>query len=693
MIDRERKVGICGTFDVQNYGDLLFPLIAEAELKHRLGRVTLHPFSYSSKAPPDWPYAVRSLVDLPSAIGELDGLVVGGGHLIRFDQDVAPGYGPPAPSIHHPTGYWLTPALIALQNGLPVAWNAPGVHGEIPAWAEPLMQVALGGSGYVSVRDDPSRQALLRFAPPSGIAVVPDTVFGIGQLIDAERPSADLVRLRAAAGLGDRYVVVQATRGLEAFARLVRDHPETFDGRQLVLLPIGPVLGDDVALFGDDLPNAIRLPSWPTPLLLAELIGRSAGVVGVSLHMAITALAMGVPVFRPSDVEAGGKYSVLSDFDTVAHFAREPAIDPRWFAGRLGRTAPTPAVAAAVARLSDHWDGLARTLADGDGKGATLAAFGSFVHSLPGLLEEGAVRSAAGAEERAAVGARDRPIRALEGQLADARAAIDDRDRQLAALRRSKSWKVTAPLRMLGRRLRRSERRHGRGMIDLRRIGEETLATHPYHWACANDLFTPSQAAALAASFPRDHFKTVTGYDGEKGYVYEARSLIHMGAGEASHAADLSDAWRRLAADLLSTSYRRAMTRLTGCDLEAAPCEVNLFHYGPGAWLGPHVDLKDKIATHILYFNQEWDMADGGCLTILRSSDMSDAFAEIAPIVGRSAVVVRSDRSWHAVSRVREGCRRSRRSMTVTFYHPGSVSTMWPPGDATPLHGFEGGDD
>jgi lipopolysaccharide transport system ATP-binding protein len=316
------------------------------------------------------------------------------------------------------------------------------------------MQVALGRSGYVSVRDEPSRQALARFAPPSGIAVVPDTAFGIGQLLDADRPSPDMVRLRESVGLGDRYVIVQATRGLPAFAHLVRDHPEIFEDRQLVVVSIGPVLGDDVALFGSDLPGSIRLPSWPSPLLLAELIGHSSAVVGVSLHMAITALAVGVPVFRPADIEGGGKYAVLSGFDTVAHFAREPAIDPRWFAARLGRTPPGPAVRAAVTRLSDHWDAMARVLASGDGKRANLETLSWFWHSLPNLLEEWSARpEAAAAQGDAAVGARDRQIRALEGQLADAHAAIDDRDRKMAALHDSKSWRITAPLRMLGRRL------------------------------------------------------------------------------------------------------------------------------------------------------------------------------------------------------------------------------------------------
>jgi hypothetical protein len=121
--------------------------------------------------------------------------------------------------------------------------------------------------------------------------------------------------------------------------------------------------------------------------------------------------------------------------------------------------------------------------------------------------------------------------------------------------------------------------------------------------------------------------------------------------------------------------------------------EVNLFHYGPGAWLGPHLDLKEKITTHVLYFNRTWEPKSGGCLRILRSREMTDMVTEIAPIIGNSAVVVRSDKSWHAVSRVQAGCSNSSRSVNVIFHLPGSASTMWPPGDTTPLHRYEATED
>ena len=226
-------------------------------------------------------------------------------------------------------------------------------------------------------------------------------------------------------------------------------------------------------------------------------------------------------------------------------------------------------------------------------------------------------------------------------------------------------------------------------MIDLAHIEQRTLATDPFEWAFADGLFTPADSQALMETFPRDHFKTVRGYDGEKGYEYEARALVDMGADAPAHVESLSPVWRQLALDLLSPAYRQAIARLTARDLSALPMEVNVFHYGPGAWLGPHVDLKEKILTQIFYFNDSWDEKDGGSLSILRSAKLTDSVASVMPIVGNSVVLVRSERSWHTVAPVAKGCRRSRRSLTVTFYAPGSMSTMWPPGDTTPLHNYD----
>jgi SM-20-related protein len=225
-------------------------------------------------------------------------------------------------------------------------------------------------------------------------------------------------------------------------------------------------------------------------------------------------------------------------------------------------------------------------------------------------------------------------------------------------------------------------------MIDLQRISQQRLDSEPYRWTVIDRLFSAGDAAALAATFPRDHFKRLADYGGEKDFEYEARALIGMGEQSISRLQALSSSWQALASDLVSPGYRAAMSSLLGVDLTTALLEVNVFHYPPGGSLGPHPDLRDKIVTHILYFNESWNDEDGGCLTILRSSDPQAIVMRVSPLVGNSAVVVRSDNSWHAVSPVAKSCRRSRRSLTATFYHPGSVSTMWPPGDNPPLHRY-----
>ncbi len=677
MQDREWQIGLVGTFDVENYGDLLFPLIAEAELTQRLGRVQLHRFSYHSKRPPSWPYPITSLTELPQLVSTLDAILIGGGFLIRFDKEVAPGYEPPTRSIHHPTGYWLTPALVGLQHGVPVAWNAPGMHcNEVPVWAEPLMKLVLEHSPYVAVRDQASRTALARFICSNRISVVPDTGFGVGRLVEKE-PTAAFLKLRETAGLTKPYIIIQAALGLEPFLRFIKVHGRQLSKFQFLVLPISPVIGDDTASVEAGLPGCVRLSDWPSILVLAELIGRAEAVVGHSYHLAITAIAHGVPVFTPQELSVG-KYSALLPFERIYPLPTECESDSDLFHSRIGKGDPPAPVRVALERLSAHWDRIANMVRTGPINSQT--ASGRFWQEMPALLEYPAVSNSYRVAEL------QNQVAELQNQLAEKQEHIDKLNRLIGQIVNSTSWKVTSPLRFLGFRLKK----HLPGkMLDLHQIAKQRMNRDPYPWAVIGNLFAPEDKAALAKSFPRDHFKLVSGRGGEKDYEYEARALIAMGAGAVSYAKYLSKPWQRLAQDFLSPEYREALSLLIGFDLAGALLEVSVFHYGPGGLLGPHCDLPDKIVTHVLYFNQSWNTEDGGCLTVLNSPNASDVVTTVAPIIGNSAVLVRSENSWHAVSPVADHIRESRRSLAATFYHPGSVSTLWPPDDLTPLHRFE----
>ena len=663
----------------------MFPLIAAHELRQRLPALDLQKFSYYSKGAAQWPFDVVSLTEFAATVERLDGLLVGGGHIIRFDQDIAPGYLPPNSDLHHPLSLWLIPMLLALEQGLPVVWNAPAVHGDIPAWAVPLLTAALSGSKYIAVRDTASRQALVPFARDAEICVVPDTVFGIANL-RTENISSERAALRQHIGLHKPYLVVQATVGLDAIARLLKKHAAMFADYQVLLLPIGPVLGDAEKNIAHDFPNALHSPHWPNPLLLAELIGGAEAAIGVSLHLAITALACGVPVFRPQQ-SAHGKYGLLADFDTIHLFDNNNEISPQWLLQKLARTAPSTAVQKANEELKNHWDNVAAAL-NAPMIRRVPACIRELWQKLPKAMETDFV---------------------FENKLSQAQNTIRHLRIEVSDLRNSLSWRVTAPLRAVARLIQRLRNERSSQANAAPRVAQSIAATDiqsadnimqfdaiescklqsdPYGWATVEGLYWMQDAAALAATFPRDHYKAVKGYDGEKDYGYEARELVAMGSKAISHAADLSRSWQRLAADLLSPRYRAALSRLSGIDLSNLQMEANAFHYGPGAWLGPHLDLRDKIVTHVLYFNPSWNIAHGGCLQILRSSSMQDAAHVVAPIVGSSAILVRSEKSWHAVSRVDARCSESRRSVTVTFYRDHSVSTMWPPGDATPTRDY-----
>ncbi|NBF06429.1 polysaccharide pyruvyl transferase family protein [Pseudomonas sp. Fl5BN2] len=453
MSDKEWQVAIFGTFDVANYGDLLFPLIAKTELQARLGAVQLHAFSYHSRSTPEWPYPVTSVSELPRLIDTLDGVLIGGGFIIRFDKLVASGYYPPTPEIHHPTGYWLSPALLALQHGVPLIWNAPGMHcNDIPSWATPLLKLTLELSPHVQVRDALSQATLSALSDQARVEVLPDTAFGLPNLIDLQQPSNEYRLLCEQAGLNGPYLVVHSIAGLESFLQLWKTHSALFAPWQLLLLPIGPVLGDHESILGADLPRAVSLPTWPAPLLLAEILGHAQGVIGHSYHLAITALAFGVPIFSSANLNSG-KYTSLLQYQGIYPLHANQVIDPQWFVERLGQRCSCSRLIESQEQLRRHWDQVAELITQGHRP--TSQPMNQFWQSLPGLLEETRLDWR---EECLSQQAELDQLKTQWQQLTQLhrqqQELMSQTRSELDRMYRSSSYRITAPLRSIRRRFK-----------------------------------------------------------------------------------------------------------------------------------------------------------------------------------------------------------------------------------------------
>ncbi len=327
------RVGMVGTFDVANFGDLLFPLVARAELRRRLGDVEIHPYWYHARSAASWPFHVAPLERLPEEVETLDLLLVGGGDIVRFDALVALGYQPSSSAIHHPTGFWLAPILVAHVAGVPVAWNAPGVPGPVPAWARALVRASVMASDYVNVRDRASRELLATVAPDADIAVVPDSCFDVVVVKD---DACAPCRVSGADHVDGRYLVVQSCR--EAFAVLpsIRKRFRRPVGT-FVLTPVGPVTGDRTDA-PRDLPPDTVFSHFLGPHDLLALISSSSGVVGTSLHLTIAALALGRPALRPVSAKLR-KYGLLEGLNGVEEI--DPKAEPSTVAAAW--PAPDPA--------------------------------------------------------------------------------------------------------------------------------------------------------------------------------------------------------------------------------------------------------------------------------------------------------------------------------------------------------------
>ena len=209
-------------------------------------------------------------------------------------------------------------------------------------------------------------------------------------------------------------------------------------------------------------------------------------------------------------------------------------------------------------------------------------------------------------------------------------------------------------------------------LVDAARLSPGAMRSEPFEWACIDGLLPPPAARRLSAAWPAQGFQLSSGTSGGKTYRMYRRGLVERGQGPADMG-DLDPAWRELVDTLRSPGYRAAVERMTGRELGGHEVEVVLWEYEPSCWLSPHTDKPEKSVTQVVYMNDTWDAAWGGTFQVLTGESPDTVVEEVVPLLGRCAVIVRSDHSWHAVSPVREGLTHSRRSLQVVFWKTGTA--------------------
>ncbi|NQX87097.1 MAG: hypothetical protein HRT77_00380 [Halioglobus sp.] len=190
----------------------------------------------------------------------------------------------------------------------------------------------------------------------------------------------------------------------------------------------------------------------------------------------------------------------------------------------------------------------------------------------------------------------------------------------------------------------------------LRALGTtEFMSVKPYPYF-NEPLLTSTGYADLRETLPGlDNFEAIMGKERRAGQAPHDRYSL-----EYTRDLQVPKPWQEFIAELCSQAYRAEIERLLG----ARKVEFRFhWHYTPtGAEVSPHCDARREHGSHLFYFNsaREWDPAwggatlaldDGGRLDYNSAPNLEefDNVIELDSMGNSSALMLRTDHSWHAV--------------------------------------------
>ena len=487
--DTTRPVGtvaVWGTFDLDNFGDHLFPRVTEHEITRRLAGWRVRPYSpYGHEHPcrMDGGFVADSLGDWsPQRVAELstevDLTLIGGGEIIHFRDDLlADAYHSTAEALaaRAPSRYFVD-GLGAYEAEHPVVWNAVGIPFVPSAEHAGMIKDATARREYVAVRDELSLERLRACGVEQDVAVVPDLGFLLDRLVE---PAVLEERLRYLRFMGwyptDRpALIVQANRSA---VHRAADIAKVLDwtlteavNADVVLLETGPCHGDDQ--FADALAARLphrtvyRMPGGQPPEDILAAIKGSAGVVAMSFHANIAAFVFGKP-WVVLDLSDQSKLRALAetmgapdqravDADTLANAIR----------AAFGRDADPERLRRLQAVVDAHFDRVAElALASWEKRGGDPAARIAELARENELLRRAyrQLRKRQAAERVALVERLEQAENERDDVHVQWRAAIDELtaryehdSRELAALRGTKLLRWSDPLRSVYGRVRKA---------------------------------------------------------------------------------------------------------------------------------------------------------------------------------------------------------------------------------------------
>ena len=278
------NIALCGAYDILSYGDALFPVALEYELKRRIKIDEVFLFApvgnvkcVSNDA---MVYSYQEMERLHEEF-QFSAIIVGGGEMLHFapicfkdsqDKEL----------VYHEAELWKVPVEFAKSKGIPYYINAVGVAREFDNEQQLVIKEYFKSAEYISVRDIYSFERLRNFV--DHVELVPDSLWNINRYLSNEQPIVE-----------GEYVVVQygtMYQNEELFQ--VIDEIKRQNRVKIVILPINYCHEDKIfaekarKYFNDSI---IIYDYQLSVEEIFNIIANAKLFIGTSLHGTLTALS------------------------------------------------------------------------------------------------------------------------------------------------------------------------------------------------------------------------------------------------------------------------------------------------------------------------------------------------------------------------------------------------------------------
>jgi len=347
-------IGQLCTCDVENFGDLLYPVIFKklAE-KHGLASEIVPLGFFPGPAPGGAGYSIQDINQLiRSPKRRLSHLVIGGGDILRTDVETIAAHYYSTHEKRRGANFWtrmkqrlfgrqqhpdwigklvkkqmryssVAPFILDAADCPhvgPILYCSSGVPFHFPPEKTSAIRAAFESAAFVYVRDFQSRAKLQAAGVSRRVEVAPDLIVTLGDFFnrDAERSRG----LTLLAGHG-----VDTTKDIICFQSSPQspdDVPELLQqlaalkektGAEIVLVPIGHCHGDDVFLrqLAEKSGGALTYIAVHSIFEIISVIAASRLFIGTSMHGNITAFSFGIPhLFGPIAVDKAEGFLEIS---------------------------------------------------------------------------------------------------------------------------------------------------------------------------------------------------------------------------------------------------------------------------------------------------------------------------------------------------------------------------------------------